>query len=62
MQTWPAKVGLPSGIFAPLPSHEVAQEIAEKQYLPEDMDELLNGSTCGSGTEKGLKYSIYLSE
>jgi sister-chromatid-cohesion protein PDS5 len=42
MQTWPGKVGLPSGIFAALPSHEVAQEIAEKQYLPDDMDDLLN--------------------
>ena len=43
MQTWPAKVGLPSGIFAALPSHEVAQEIAEKQYLPDEMEDLLNG-------------------
>ena len=43
MQTWPAKVGLPSGIFAALPSHEVAQEIAEKQYLPDGMEDLLNG-------------------
>jgi sister-chromatid-cohesion protein PDS5 len=42
MQTWPAKVGLPVGIFAALPSHEVAQEIAEKQYLPDDMDDSLD--------------------
>jgi sister-chromatid-cohesion protein PDS5 len=42
MQTYPAKVGLPSGIFAALPSHEVAQKIAEKQYLPEEMDDLLS--------------------
>ena len=42
MQTYPMKVGLPSGIFAALPSHEVAQEIAEKQYLPGEMDDLLS--------------------
>jgi sister-chromatid-cohesion protein PDS5 len=42
MQVWPAKVGLPTGLFAALPSHEVAQEIAEKQYLPDNMDDLLN--------------------
>jgi len=44
MQTWPVKVGLPVGLFAMLPSHEVAQEIAEKQYLPEpeEMDSLLD--------------------
>jgi sister-chromatid-cohesion protein PDS5 len=33
MQTWAGKVGLPVGLYAGLPSHEVAQEIAEKQYL-----------------------------
>ena len=43
MQTYPAKVGLPIGLFAALPSHEVAQEIAEKDYLPEGMDEILDG-------------------
>ncbi len=42
MQTWPAKVDLPVGLFASLPSHEVAQDIAEKNYLPEEMDDLLD--------------------
>ena len=42
MQTWPAKVGLPIGLFSALPSHEVAQEIAEKQYLPDEIDESLD--------------------
>ncbi|TVY54635.1 Sister chromatid cohesion protein pds5 [Lachnellula cervina] len=44
MQTWPVKVGLPLGLYVGLPSHEVAQEIAEKQYLPapEVMDSLLD--------------------
>ncbi|KAI9047900.1 hypothetical protein LZ554_007702 [Drepanopeziza brunnea f. sp. 'monogermtubi'] len=43
MQVYPGKVGMPAGLFAPLPSHAVAQEIAEKSYLPEDMDRLLDG-------------------
>jgi sister-chromatid-cohesion protein PDS5 len=42
MQTWPTKVGMPVGLFSGLPSHEVAQEIAEKNYLPEEMDNLLD--------------------
>ncbi|RDW65218.1 hypothetical protein BP5796_09910 [Coleophoma crateriformis] len=42
MQSWPGKVGLPVGLFSALPSHEVAQRIAEKQYLPEGVDELLD--------------------
>ena len=41
MLTYPGKVGLPVGIFAPLPSHEVAQKIVEKDYLPEGMDDVL---------------------
>ncbi|KUJ19587.1 uncharacterized protein LY89DRAFT_581626 [Mollisia scopiformis] len=42
MQSWPGKVGLPVGLYAALPSHEVAQDIAEKSYLPDDMDDLLD--------------------
>ncbi|KAE9367312.1 hypothetical protein N431DRAFT_349340 [Stipitochalara longipes BDJ] len=42
MQTWPTKVGMPVGLFSGLPSHEVAQEIAERSYLPEEMDSLLD--------------------
>lgn len=43
MQTWTAKVGMPVGLFVALPSHEVAQEIAERIYMPEEMDDLLDG-------------------
>ena len=42
MQIWPSKVGLPIGLFAALPNHDVAQEIAERAYLPDDMDEKLD--------------------
>ncbi|KAK1675674.1 armadillo-type protein [Colletotrichum godetiae] len=42
-QAFPGKVGLPIGLYTALPSHQVAQEIAEKQYLPSEIDEKLDG-------------------
>ncbi len=39
MQTWPGKMSLPSALFAKLPSHEVAQEIADKMWLPDEVVE-----------------------
>lgn len=35
------KIGLPSGLFAKLPSHAVAQEIADKNYIPDELAEQL---------------------
>jgi sister-chromatid-cohesion protein PDS5 len=43
MQTWPGKLRLPSSLFANLPNHEIAQEIATRTYLPNDMGETLDG-------------------
>lgn len=43
MQTYPGKVGLPVGLFSAMTSHEEAQKIAEKDFLPEGMDEILDG-------------------
>jgi sister-chromatid-cohesion protein PDS5 len=37
LQTYPGKVTLPKALFKPLSNHEAAQEIAEKNYLPEDV-------------------------
>ncbi|KAJ9639413.1 Sister chromatid cohesion protein pds5 [Coniosporium tulheliwenetii] len=42
MQAWPGKIRMPAGLFAALPSHEVAQEIAQKNYVPEEAMELLD--------------------
>ncbi|KAH8594999.1 armadillo-type protein [Bisporella sp. PMI_857] len=39
IRIFPGKVLLSSTLFAALPSHEVAQEIAEKDYLPEGIDD-----------------------
>lgn len=41
-QAFPGKVGLPIGLYTALPSHDVAQEIAAKQYLPEGFDQQLD--------------------
>ena len=37
LQTWPGKLRLPSALFAALPNHTVAQEIADKSFLPEEI-------------------------
>ena len=57
MQVWPTKVGLPTGLFAVLPSHEVAQEVAEKQYLPEEMEDLLNSVVRRADQKKARSLS-----
>lgn len=36
------KVGLPTGLFLALPSHDAAQEIADQQYIPEGVDQKLD--------------------
>jgi sister-chromatid-cohesion protein PDS5 len=41
-QAYPGKVGLPTGLFTALPSSEVAQQIAKKQYIPDEIDEKLD--------------------
>ncbi|KAL1889517.1 Sister chromatid cohesion protein pds5 [Ceratocystis pirilliformis] len=43
IQVYANKVGLPIGLFSALPSHKVAVEIAEKQYLPEGLEDSLDG-------------------
>jgi sister-chromatid-cohesion protein PDS5 len=42
LQTYPGKMGLPSSIFAAMSSHREAQEVAEKNFLSEDIDDLLD--------------------
>ena len=41
-QAWSGKVGLPTGLYTALPSSEVAQQIAKKLYIPEEIDERLD--------------------
>jgi sister-chromatid-cohesion protein PDS5 len=58
MQTYSGKTGLSKDLFAALPSHDIAQEIAEKQYLPEDMDDLLDGLVKSADKKKVNYYDI----
>lgn len=36
LQTFPGTITLPKSLFGPLPSHDISQKIAEKNYLPEE--------------------------
>jgi sister-chromatid-cohesion protein PDS5 len=39
LQVYPHKVRMPAGPFAALPDHQTAQDISEKRYLPDELDE-----------------------
>ncbi|KOS17175.1 Sister chromatid cohesion protein pds5 [Escovopsis weberi] len=41
-QAFPGKVGLPTGLYTALPSSDIAQQIAKKQYIPDEIDEKLD--------------------
>jgi sister-chromatid-cohesion protein PDS5 len=58
MHTWPAKVNLPAGIFAPLDSAERARDIAGRLFLPADVLDSLDavvaeGLKVGRAGRKG---------
>ncbi|KAK5127914.1 hypothetical protein LTR85_005031 [Meristemomyces frigidus] len=55
LQLYSGKTRLPSGIFAQLPSHAMAQEIADKRYLPEDLAEKLEDLVKASMKTKKRK-------
>jgi sister-chromatid-cohesion protein PDS5 len=42
LQTYPGKMRLPSALFASMLSHQEAQDVAEKSFLPEDIDDVLD--------------------
>ncbi|KAI1881581.1 hypothetical protein JX265_000407 [Neoarthrinium moseri] len=56
-QAWPGQSGLPKGLYTALPSHEAAQAIAEKQYLPEGAEDQLD-SLLKSVDKKKKRKSI----
>ena len=43
IQTLPAKIKLPSSLFEEIKSHEEAQQVAERNYLPEGIEEEIEG-------------------
>ncbi|KAJ2894194.1 spo76 protein [Zalerion maritima] len=40
-QAYSGKIGLPKGLYSTLPNHKAAQEISEKQFIPEGVEETL---------------------
>lgn len=51
-QAWPEKVGLPTGLYTALPSSEVAQRIAKKQYISDELDEKLDDMVTAMDRKK----------
>lgn len=55
LSVWPGKLRLPSGLFAPLTSHTIAQDISEKQYVPEELMDQIDDLVSASMRSKKRK-------
>ncbi|KAJ5873937.1 Armadillo-like helical [Penicillium soppii] len=42
LQTYPGKMGVPSSLFNSMGSHREAQDVADKNFLPDELDDLLD--------------------
>ncbi|KAJ5785425.1 uncharacterized protein N7503_010637 [Penicillium pulvis] len=42
LQTYPGKMGVPSSLFATMGSHQEAQDVADKNFLPDELDDVLD--------------------
>lgn len=42
LQTYPGKMGVPSSLFANMGSHQEAQDVADKNFLPDELDDMLD--------------------
>jgi sister chromatid cohesion protein PDS5 len=42
LQTYPGKMRLPNSLFALMSGHQEAQDVAQKSFLPEDIDDILD--------------------
>ncbi|KAJ5811495.1 hypothetical protein N7474_007796 [Penicillium riverlandense] len=42
LQTYPGKMGVPSALFVPMANHREAQDVADKNFLPDEMDDMLD--------------------
>jgi sister-chromatid-cohesion protein PDS5 len=62
MQAWPGKLRLPGTLFAPLSDHKTAQEIAMKQYLPEELVEHLDSLVKAKEKTKKVMHSSSTAE
>ncbi|KAL2164093.1 hypothetical protein VTH06DRAFT_3307 [Thermothelomyces fergusii] len=55
---YPAKVGLPVGLYSPLKSHDEAQAIAEKQFVPDGIDDKLDELLRAMDRKKKRKSAV----
>jgi sister-chromatid-cohesion protein PDS5 len=53
LQTYPGKMGVPSTLFAGMSNHREAQDVADKNFLPDEMDDLLDRVVRASMKSKG---------
>ena len=53
LQTYPGKMGVPSTLFASIPNHREAQDVADKNFLPDEIDDLLDRVVRASMKSKG---------
>ncbi|KAF9253498.1 hypothetical protein CBS147333_2260 [Penicillium roqueforti] len=42
LQTYPGKMGVPSSLFTSMSNHREAQDVADKNFLPDELDDLLD--------------------
>jgi sister-chromatid-cohesion protein PDS5 len=42
LETYPGKMRLPNALFAAMSSHQEAQDVADKNFLPEDIEDVLD--------------------
>ncbi|EPS32859.1 hypothetical protein PDE_07820 [Penicillium oxalicum 114-2] len=42
LQTYPGKMGVPSSLFVSMNSHREAQDVADKNFLPDEIDDMLD--------------------
>jgi sister-chromatid-cohesion protein PDS5 len=43
LETYPGKMRLPSSLFSAMESHKEAQDVADKSFLPEEIEDVLDG-------------------
>ncbi|KAJ5092146.1 hypothetical protein NUU61_007016 [Penicillium alfredii] len=48
LQMYLGKIGVPSSLFASMSGHQEAQDVADKNFLPDEMDDLLDRVVCAA--------------
>ncbi|KAL1897676.1 Sister chromatid cohesion protein pds5 [Sporothrix stenoceras] len=56
-ESYADKVGVPQGLYSPLPSHDVAHEIARKQYIPEGVEDRLDDLLKAAERKKAAQHA-----